>query len=172
MIHIIVSLKINLFSPWYCWKIAELALNNNHSPSHNVNHIWIKNILIVPVVSSINCAANRLFQSNIDTWCQLFLVYVRLYVHWCRCYMFRVRVMVFNATFNSISVVSVPTRFIRYMYYWNLQFLFYLINSTSWIIYVWLGGWLLFNANSAIFQQYHGENKLNVNETMMWIIYE
>ena len=25
----IVSLKINLFSPWYSWKIAELVLNNN-----------------------------------------------------------------------------------------------------------------------------------------------
>jgi len=24
-------LKINLFSPWYSWKIAGLALNNNHS---------------------------------------------------------------------------------------------------------------------------------------------
>ena len=28
---IIISLKINLFSPWYSWKIAELALTNNHS---------------------------------------------------------------------------------------------------------------------------------------------
>jgi hypothetical protein len=28
---IIVSMKINLISPWYTWKIAELALNNNHS---------------------------------------------------------------------------------------------------------------------------------------------
>ena len=30
---IIISLKINLFSPWYTcsWKIAELALSNNHS---------------------------------------------------------------------------------------------------------------------------------------------
>jgi hypothetical protein len=28
---IIISLKINLFSPWYGWKISELALNNNHS---------------------------------------------------------------------------------------------------------------------------------------------
>jgi hypothetical protein len=28
---IIISLKINLFSPWYSWKISELALNNNHS---------------------------------------------------------------------------------------------------------------------------------------------
>jgi hypothetical protein len=28
---IIISLQINLFSPWYIWKIAELALNNNRS---------------------------------------------------------------------------------------------------------------------------------------------
>jgi len=28
---VIISLKINLFSLWYSWKIAELALNNNHS---------------------------------------------------------------------------------------------------------------------------------------------
>jgi hypothetical protein len=28
---IIISLKINLFFSWYSWKIAELALNNNHS---------------------------------------------------------------------------------------------------------------------------------------------
>jgi hypothetical protein len=27
---IIISLKINLLSPWYRWKIAELALSNNH----------------------------------------------------------------------------------------------------------------------------------------------
>ena len=27
--------------------------------------------------------------------------------------------------------------------------------------------WLLFNTNSAIFQLYHGENKLIVNEMMM-----
>ena len=31
---IIISLKINLFSSWYSWKIAELALNNNHSHQH------------------------------------------------------------------------------------------------------------------------------------------
>jgi len=24
-------LKIKLFSPWYSWKIAEFALNNNHT---------------------------------------------------------------------------------------------------------------------------------------------
>jgi hypothetical protein len=27
---IIISLKINLSSPWYIWKFAELALNSNH----------------------------------------------------------------------------------------------------------------------------------------------
>ena len=42
---IIISLKINLFSPWYSWKIAELALNNNHSLTHswrtkNWNWYW------------------------------------------------------------------------------------------------------------------------------------
>ena len=29
------------------------------------------------------------------------------------------------------------------------------------------GEWLLFNANSAIFQLYHGENKLTFDEKMM-----
>ena len=27
---LVISLKINLFLPWYSWKISELALNNNH----------------------------------------------------------------------------------------------------------------------------------------------
>ena len=36
---IIISLKINLFSPWYSWKIAELALNNNHSLTQNITKI-------------------------------------------------------------------------------------------------------------------------------------
>ena len=31
----------------------------------------------------------------------------------------------------------------------------------------WVGGWLLFNANSVIFQLFHGENKLIYNEMMM-----
>ena len=33
---IITSLKINLFSTWCSWKIAELALNNNHSLTQHV----------------------------------------------------------------------------------------------------------------------------------------
>jgi hypothetical protein len=31
----------------------------------------------------------------------------------------------------------------------------------------WVSEWLLFNANSAIFQLYHGDNKLIINEMMM-----
>ena len=31
---IIISLIINLFSPWYGWKIVQLALNNTHSLTH------------------------------------------------------------------------------------------------------------------------------------------
>ena len=39
--HIIISLKINMFSPLYSWKIAELALNNNHSLTHLINlHVY------------------------------------------------------------------------------------------------------------------------------------
>ena len=34
---IIISLKINLFSPWYSWTIAEWALNNNHSLTQQVS---------------------------------------------------------------------------------------------------------------------------------------
>jgi hypothetical protein len=43
---IIISLKINLFSPWYSWKFAELALNNNQSLTHSyVKMNRIKKIL-------------------------------------------------------------------------------------------------------------------------------
>jgi hypothetical protein len=31
----------------------------------------------------------------------------------------------------------------------------------------WVSEWLLFNANSVIFQLYYGENKLIINEMMM-----
>jgi hypothetical protein len=35
------------------------------------------------------------------------------------------------------------------------------------MIVMWVSEWLLFNANSAIFQLYHTENKLIFNEMMM-----
>jgi hypothetical protein len=35
------------------------------------------------------------------------------------------------------------------------------------ILVITVSEWLLFNANSAIFQLYHGEDKLIVNEMMM-----
>jgi 5-methylcytosine-specific restriction endonuclease McrBC GTP-binding regulatory subunit McrB len=34
---IIISLQINLFSPWYSWKIAELALNYISHIAHSFN---------------------------------------------------------------------------------------------------------------------------------------
>ena len=39
------------------------------------------------------------------------------------------------------------------------------LSCLPWVI--WVSEWLLFNANSAIFQLYHGENKLIFNEMMM-----
>jgi len=38
---IIISLKINLFSPWYSWNIAELALSKiTHSLTHFCDSVW------------------------------------------------------------------------------------------------------------------------------------
>ena len=34
---ILISLKINLFSPWYSWKIVEVALYNNHVFTRSVS---------------------------------------------------------------------------------------------------------------------------------------
>ena len=39
--------------------------------------------------------------------------------------------------------------------------------SLKYITVEWVSEWLLFNTNSAIFQRYHGENKLIFNEMMM-----
>ena len=44
---IIISLKINLFSSWHSWKIAELTLNNNHSLTHSLKPPLI-DILHIP----------------------------------------------------------------------------------------------------------------------------
>ena len=43
---IIISLKITLFSPWYSWKIAELALNLNHYIVELVLILYITEILL------------------------------------------------------------------------------------------------------------------------------
>ena len=46
---IIISLKINLFSPWYTWKIAELPLSNNHSLTHNCScdRHWLQGVRVM-----------------------------------------------------------------------------------------------------------------------------
>ena len=46
---IIISLKINLFSPWYTWKIAELPLSNNHSLTHNCScdKLWLQGVRVM-----------------------------------------------------------------------------------------------------------------------------
>ena len=54
---IIISLKCNLFLPWYIWKIAHLVLNNNwsltrsliHSLDHSSTHsliLYVVNLLM------------------------------------------------------------------------------------------------------------------------------
>jgi hypothetical protein len=48
---IVISLKINFFSPWYRWKIVEMALNNNHSLASDVQYFspdYRSLVLLVP----------------------------------------------------------------------------------------------------------------------------
>ena len=56
----IISLKINLFSPWYSWKIAELALSNTHSLTTMYNtyvlqhkQIQIQQVLEFPYIMKL-----------------------------------------------------------------------------------------------------------------------
>ena len=41
-------MEINLFSPWYSWRIAELALNNNHSDKNRLSTIAKKIFYLSP----------------------------------------------------------------------------------------------------------------------------
>ena len=71
---IIISLKIKLFSPWYSWKIAELALNNNHSLTINqvsdtvsweplVNRLWTNSLQLRNISTCIyQC------KTNVEKW--------------------------------------------------------------------------------------------------------
>jgi hypothetical protein len=42
---IIISLKMNLFSPWYCWKYCWIGVKNNHSLTHSLTHTYITVLL-------------------------------------------------------------------------------------------------------------------------------
>jgi hypothetical protein len=45
---------IHLFSPWYSWKIAELALSNNHSLTH-YSTLWVRTPLRRGVLDTTLC---------------------------------------------------------------------------------------------------------------------
>jgi hypothetical protein len=120
---IIISLKINLFLPWYIGKIVEVSLNNNHSLTDSlksglirgmvreelqqVNLQWnddrpefrcneiIKYHITVPLKRGFKATFfNWLIQLNRDRFINILILGVR------------VRDLVFNATFNNISVIS------------------------------------------------------------------
>ena len=60
---IIISLKTNLFLPWLSWKIAELAFNNNHSLTQNIQNISLA--LIKPLPFSFRYSDRR---THIWSW--------------------------------------------------------------------------------------------------------
>ena len=61
--QVIISLKINVFSSWYGWKIAELALKNKHSLTHS--YAWGRRILV----------------SIIITWCRNNSKYATVFIY-------------------------------------------------------------------------------------------
>jgi len=91
---IIISLKINLFSPWYSWKIAELALSNNQS----LTLISRSYILYIPVLHTLICqSVILLYASHLYSYMPVLYILIRRS---------NILVMVFNATFNNTSVIS------------------------------------------------------------------
>jgi hypothetical protein len=79
---IIISLKMNLFSPWYSRNIAELALSNNHlgvvQTFQNCSISWIYNYLCSQCLSPIKlwlwiplmarCVLNTTFGDKVCQW--------------------------------------------------------------------------------------------------------
>jgi len=68
---IIISLKINLFSPWYSWKIAELTLNISRSLNlkHVYNITWNKYPYIIRWwTCSMACYIYRLMHGLFRIW--------------------------------------------------------------------------------------------------------
>jgi hypothetical protein len=83
-------------------------------------------------------------------------MYIYIYYFWCLIYHI---VMEWILTFSSNSK---NLENVHKIYLLKLISQF----SQSWIR---VSEWLLLNTNSAIFQLYHGENKLIFNETLSWI---
>jgi hypothetical protein len=68
----------------------------------------------------------------------------------------------------QLSVVVLSTKQTSSSSHWKLTCLYIVTNGILKVYYFeWVSEWLLFNANSAIFQLYYGENKLVFNEMMM-----
>jgi hypothetical protein len=72
---IILSLIFNVFSPWYSWQIAELALNNNHPLTHSLFSIW----LVISGSFSYNSSLPYYFSLNIQVIINIDLSQCRLH---------------------------------------------------------------------------------------------
>ena len=74
---------------------------------------------------------------------------------------------IMNFSFNIIFSMSQSTAFHIIKCYVNLVLCCYINSIKTFKVSEWVSEWLLFNANSVIFQLYHGENKLIFNEMIM-----
>ena len=141
---IIISLKINLFSPWYSWKIAELALNSNQ----NHNHICSV-ILFVPCIMVCKSLFVLLSFFFWLLFCMSFF-YLRLLI-------------------TPDSLVDYPLM-LFYMHIRVYSQTCYQITSIK-LSTVWKGRLFQFHMNWPSFKTiYHGENILLFNKMIMNIL--
>ena len=103
---IIISLKINLFSPWYSWKIAELALNNNHSRTHLIE--WIFGFVIISFYDSLFLNIN--YMMKLKTISFLIKMYNFLLSKNKATYIINIQYLFFPFTFIRISYVNIRRR--------------------------------------------------------------
>ena len=63
---IIISMKINFFSPWYSWKFVELALNNNHSLTHSIPVFGFRLLSLMQISVALRCKYHPLWSFQAD----------------------------------------------------------------------------------------------------------
>ena len=92
----------------------------------------------------------------------LFIIYVHKETQ------MRVVFIDFYATeIHAISIVRFIFEWFGFIYTWLIELYIWRNKKMYWIYFEWVNERLLFNANSAIFQLYHGESKLIFNEMMI-----
>jgi hypothetical protein len=88
---IIIKFKINLFSLWYSWKIAELALSNNYSLTIYIFRLFIPYFFCICVLLRLHSVVLFSYMrcSNVFV-CDRFWLFLRLLCRQCGIFSFSI----------------------------------------------------------------------------------